>query len=51
MQFLFIKFFPKYLGLKARNDDEEEEEEEEDMRKPSAFTGNLSDLLSMIVEK
>jgi len=39
MQFLFIKFFPKYLGLKARNDDEEEEEEEEDMRKPSAFTG------------
>jgi len=29
MRFLFIKFFPKFLGIKPRNDDEEEEEKGE----------------------
>jgi len=40
MRFLFIKFFPKYLGIKARSDDEEEEEEgDKPATKPASFTG------------
>ena len=45
MRFLFIKFFPKFLGIKPRNDDEEEEEKgepvEDTVSKPMPLMGKV----------
>lgn len=53
MRFLFIKFFPKFLGIKARNDEEEEEEEDnanETANKPNITGAKYPPLLEGILE-
>lgn len=56
MRFLFIKFFPKYLGIKARNDEEEEEAGGDDNsnelspNRPANFGTKFPPLLEGILE-